>query len=71
MKQHDIHDIKARDNTRAIRWRIKISLYLPIILLINYVMEKNLLVNVEYSPVKHTASRFSLKKNVTKKRQKE
>ena len=30
-------------------------------------MEENLVVNVEYSPVKHAASRFSAKKNVTKK----
>ena len=29
--------------------------------------EENLLVNVEYSPVKHAASRFSVRKNVTKK----
>ena len=34
-------------------------------------MEENLFVNVEYSPVKHAASRFSTKKNVTKKRHKE
>ena len=33
-------------------------------------MEENLLVNVEYSPVKHTASRFSVRKNVTKKKKK-
>ena len=34
-------------------------------------MEENLFVNVEYSPVKHAVSRFSVRKNVTKKRQKE
>ena len=34
-------------------------------------MEENLFVNVEYSPIKHAASRFSVRKNVTKKRQKE
>ena len=37
-------------------------------------MEENLLVNVEYSPVKHEASRFFVRKNVThtkKKGQKE
>ena len=37
----------------------------------NYVMEENLFVNVEYSSVKHAASRFSVRKYVTKKRQKE
>ena len=50
MKQHGIHEIKVTNNTRAIRWS---SLYLQIILLINYVMEKNMFVNVDYSPVKH------------------
>ena len=30
-------------------------------------MEENQFVNVEYSPVKHAASRFSVRKNVTKK----
>ena len=39
-------------------------------------MEKNLFFNVEYSPVKHGTSRFSVRKNITnkqtkKKRQKE
>ena len=34
-------------------------------------IEENLFVNVEQSPVKHAASRFSVRKNVTKKRQKE
>ena len=29
--------------------------------------EENLFANVEYSPVKHAASRFSVRKNVTKK----
>ena len=37
---------------------------------INYVMEENLFVNVEYSTVKHVASRFSVRKNVTKKKDK-
>ena len=32
------------------------------ILLINHVMEENLFVNVEYTPVKHAASRFSVRK---------
>ena len=31
-------------------------------------MEENLFVNVEQSPVKHAASRFSVRKNVTKKK---
>ena len=30
-------------------------------------MEENMFVNVEYSPVKHAASRLSVRKNVTKK----
>ena len=50
----------------------KSYLYLQILLLINYMMEENLFVNVEHSPVKHAASRFSVRKNVKKKkRQKE
>ena len=43
-------------------------LYLRIILLINYMMEENLFVYVECSSVKHVASRFSVRKNVTKKK---
>ena len=31
-------------------------------------MEENLFVNVEWSPVKHAASRFSVRKNVKKKK---
>ena len=31
-------------------------------------MEGNLFVNVEYSPVKHAASRFYVRKNVTQKK---
>ena len=34
-------------------------------------MEENLFVNVEQSPVKHAASRVSGRKNVAKKRKKE
>ena len=34
-------------------------------------MEGNLFVIVEYSPVMHAASRFSVKKNVTRKKRKE
>ena len=46
---------------------MKSKLYLRIILLINYMMEENLFVYVECS-VKHLASRFSVRKNVTKKK---
>ena len=46
------------------------KLYLRIILLINYMTEENLFVYVECSSVKHAASRFSVRKNVTKKREK-
>ena len=34
-------------------------------------MEENLFVNVVYSPVKHAASRFSVRKNITKKTKRE
>ena len=47
---------------------MKSKLYLRIILLINYMMEENLFVYVECSSVKHVASKFSVRKNVTKKR---
>ena len=47
--------------------QMKSKLYLRIILLINYMIEENLFVNVELSPVKYAASRFSVRKNVTKK----
>ena len=33
-------------------------------------MGENLFANVEYSPVKHAASRFSIRKNVTKEKKK-
>ena len=46
-------------------------LYLRIILLINYMMEENLFVYVEWSSVKYVASRFSVRKNVTRKKKKE
>ena len=49
---------------------MKSKLYLRIILLINYMMEENLFVYVECSSVKHVASRFSVRKNVTKKKEK-
>ena len=45
--------------------QMKSELYLRIMLLINFIMEENLFVNVEYSPVKHAASRFSVWKNIT------
>ena len=34
-------------------------------------MEENLFLSVECSPVKQAASRFSIRKNITKKRKKE
>ena len=34
-------------------------------------MEENMLVNVEYSPVKHVASRFFVRKNVTHTKKKD
>ena len=34
-------------------------------------MEENLFVNVESSPVKHAASRFSVRKNVKKRKKKD
>ena len=33
-------------------------------------MEENFFVRVEYSPVKHAASQFSVRENVTKKKKK-
>ena len=48
----------------------KTKLYLRIILLINYMTEENLFVYVEYSSIKHAASRFSVRKNITKKEKK-
>ena len=50
---------------------IKRKLYLRTILLISYMIEENLFANVEYSPVKHATSRFSVRKNVTKKKQRQ
>ena len=49
---------------------MKSKLYLRIVLLINYMMEENLFVYVECSSVKHVASQFSVRKNVTKKKKK-
>ena len=46
-------------------WLRKENYNRRIILLINYVMEENLFVNVAYSPVKHAASWFSVRENVT------
>ena len=45
----------------------KRKLDLRIILLINYMTEENLFVYAECSSIKHAASRFSVRKNVTKK----
>ena len=50
---------------------IKRKLYLQIIFLINYMIEKNLFVNVELSLVKHAASWFSVRKNVSKKKRRQ
>ena len=36
-------------------------------MVINYITEENLFVNADQSPVKHAASRFSVRKNVTKR----
>ena len=49
MKQHGKHDVEVTNNTRAIRWSDgdKKKIYLRIILLINYMIEENLFVNVE------------------------
>ena len=47
---------------------MKSKLYLRIILLINYIIEENLFVNAEKSPVKHAASWFSVRKKFTKKK---
>ena len=47
---------------------MKGKLYLRILLLTNYMMEKNLFVNVEQSPVKHAAaSRFYIRKKDKKR----
>ena len=56
--------IKHKDYTME----MKSNLYLRIILLLNYIMEENLFVYVEWSPVKHTASWFSVRKNVAEKK---
>ena len=47
---------------------LNIKLYLRIVLLINYMMEENLFVYVACSSVKHTTSRYSVRKNITKKK---
>ena len=64
------HDVEVTDNTRSIRWsdRGKLKLYLRIVLLINYMMEENLFVYVACSSVKHATSRYSVRKNITKKK---
>ena len=49
------------------KMEMKSKSYLRIIFLINYMMEESLLAYIEWS----RASRFSVRKNVTKKRKKE
>ena len=51
------------DGAMEIKWKLD----LRIILLINYMTEENLFVYAECSSIKHAASRFSVRKNVTKK----
>ena len=46
---------------------MKSKLYLQIVLLINYMMEESLFVNIEQPSVKHATFQFSVGKNVTKK----
>ena len=72
-KQHGTHDVEVKTTQGRYdgAMEMKRKLYLRIILLINYMIEENLFVYVECSSVKHAASRFSVRKNVTKKRQKE
>ena len=48
---------------------MKSKLYLRIILLINYIMEENLFVYVEYSSVKHATSLFSARKKCDKRKE--
>ena len=60
-------------NARAIWWsdgtmEMKSKSHFRIILLIKYMMEENMFVYVECCSVKHVASRFYVRKNVTKKR---
>ena len=68
---HTMPKLQKTQGRYAGAMEMKSKLYLRIILLINYMMEENLFVYVECSSVKHAASRFSVRKNVTKKRQKE
>ena len=63
--------LKLQTQHQGDTMQMKSKLYLRIILLINYMMEENLFVYVECSSVKHAASRFSVRKNVTKKNRKE
>ena len=60
--------LKLQTQHQGDTMQMKSKLYLRIILLINYMMEENLFVYVECSSVKHVASRFSVRKNVTKKK---
>ena len=47
---------------------VNIKLYLRIVLLINDMMEENLFAYVACSFVKHATSRYSVRKNITKKK---
>ena len=58
--------------TRYARWAIQHKGdTMWIILLISYMIEENLFVYVKCSSVKHAASRFSVRKNVTKKKKRQ
>ena len=47
MKQHALNNINVSEKTRADTLEMKSKLYLQIILLINYMMEENLFLDVE------------------------
>ena len=47
MKQHGMQDVKAADKHQGNTMQMKIKLYSRIILLINYIKDENLFVNVE------------------------
>ena len=58
------YQIQQKDDTM----QMNSKLYLQIILLINYMMDENLFVYIEWSPVQHATSRFSVRKDVTAKK---
>ena len=74
-KQHGTHDVEVTNNTRAIRWsagdKEKSIFTNYIVKNYHYMIEENPFVYVECSSVKHATSRFSVRKNVTKKIRKE